>query len=39
VRALLYGASGMIYDLMVSNNVANTFVPASEIMNYTYDKI
>lgn len=38
VRSLLYGANGMIYDLMVSNNVPNAFVPAAEIMNYDYRK-
>jgi rhodanese-related sulfurtransferase len=38
VKSLLYGGNGMIYDVMVAGNVANTFIPATEIMNYDYAK-
>lgn len=35
-RSLLFGANAMIYDRMRENNVPNTFLPGSEIMNYEY---
>ena len=35
-RSLLFGANAMIYDRMRSNNVPNTFLPETEIMNYEY---
>jgi rhodanese-related sulfurtransferase len=38
VRSLMYGTNGMIYDLMSQQKVANTFLPASEIMNYDFAK-
>lgn len=34
-KSLLYGANSMIYNLMVTKNVANTFIPATEIKGYT----
>jgi rhodanese-related sulfurtransferase len=36
VRSLLYGANSMIYDLMVSKNVPNTFIPSAEIKKYPF---
>jgi len=36
VKSLTYGANSMIYDLMVAGNVANTFIPATEIKGYPY---
>jgi rhodanese-related sulfurtransferase len=38
-RSLMYGANGMIYDLMTQHKVPNQFVPATEIMNYEYSKM
>ena len=37
-RSLLFGANGMIFDKMVSDKVANAFVPETEIKNYDYVK-
>jgi rhodanese-related sulfurtransferase len=37
-RSLLYGTNGMIFDKMVSDKVANAFVPETEIKNYEYVK-
>ena len=34
-KSLTYGANSMIYDIMVAKNVANTFIPATEIKGYT----
>lgn len=36
VKSLTYGANSMIYDLMLSGGVANTFIPANEIKGYPY---
>jgi rhodanese-related sulfurtransferase len=36
VKSLTYGANSMIYDLMVAGNVANTFIPATEIKKLPY---
>lgn len=36
VKSLLYGANSMVYDIMKSNNVPNTFIPETEIKNYPY---
>lgn len=33
-RTLTYGANGMIYNIMVAKNVANTFLPLVEIKGY-----
>jgi rhodanese-related sulfurtransferase len=35
-RSLLFGTNGMVYDLMLENNVNNTFMPEKEIMDYDY---
>ncbi|MBR9980434.1 MAG: hypothetical protein KFF50_05360 [Desulfatitalea sp.] len=35
-RSLQFGANSMIYERMRDNKVPNTFVPATEIMNYEY---
>ncbi len=35
-KSLLYGANAMIWNLMDQKNVANTFKPETEIMNYPY---
>lgn len=34
-KSLLYGGNSMIYNLMLANSVANTFIPATEIKGYT----
>lgn len=34
-KSIGYGANGMIYNTMVAKNVANTFIPATEIKGYT----
>lgn len=36
VRSLTYGANSMIYDVMVAQNVPNTFIPSAEIKRYPY---
>lgn len=36
VKSLTYGANSMIYDLMKNGNVANTFIPETEIKGYPY---
>ncbi|HSL90835.1 MAG TPA: rhodanese-like domain-containing protein [Ignavibacteriaceae bacterium] len=36
VKSLTYGANSMIYDIMLSGGVANTFIPATEIKGYPY---
>jgi rhodanese-related sulfurtransferase len=36
VKSLTYGANSMIYDLMRSKNVPNTFIPENEIKRYPY---
>ncbi|MDP2303126.1 MAG: rhodanese-like domain-containing protein [Ignavibacteria bacterium] len=33
-RTVAYGGNGMIYNLMVTGGVANTFIPANEIKGY-----
>ncbi len=35
-RSMLFGANGMIHDKMIANKVPNTFITATEIMNYDY---
>jgi len=35
-RSILYGGNGMIYDVMVANNTANTFIPATEVKDYPF---
>jgi rhodanese-related sulfurtransferase len=35
-RSILFGANSMIYDRMRENNVPNTFLPETEIMNFDY---
>jgi len=36
VKSLTYGANSMIYDLMLTGGVANTFIPENEIKGYPY---
>lgn len=35
-KSLTYSANSIIFYLMLGRNVANTFIPATEIKGYSY---